>query len=49
MALGYYFTPKNMGPDVYDEGETLIPILTELGVDPGQPHVAEVHNVIVGS
>jgi hypothetical protein len=92
MALGYYFNPRNMGPDVYDEvirrleaagagappgrsyhcafqgengldvfdvwdseeqfnafGETLMPILSELGVDPGQPHVAEVHNVIVGS
>lgn len=29
-------------------GETLMPILTELGVDPGQPVVAEVHNIIVG-
>jgi hypothetical protein len=29
-------------------GTTLIPILTGLGVDPGQPMVAEVHNVIQG-
>jgi hypothetical protein len=29
-------------------GETLIPIMAELGTDPGQPQVAEVHNVIVG-
>jgi hypothetical protein len=29
-------------------GETLIPILAELGVDPGEPHPAEIHNVIVG-
>ena len=29
-------------------GQTLMPILQELGVDPGQPDVAEVHNVIVG-
>jgi hypothetical protein len=29
-------------------GETLMPILGELGVDPGQPSVSEVHNVIVG-
>jgi hypothetical protein len=29
-------------------GQTLMPILQELGVDPGQPEVAEVHNVIVG-
>jgi hypothetical protein len=29
-------------------GATLIPILTGLGVDPGQPMVAPVHNVIEG-
>jgi hypothetical protein len=29
-------------------GQTLIPILSELGVDPGQPMAAEVHNVIRG-
>jgi hypothetical protein len=29
-------------------GQTLLPILGELGVDPGQPHIAEVHNIIVG-
>jgi hypothetical protein len=29
-------------------GETLLPILSELGVDPGEPVVAEVHNVILG-
>lgn len=29
-------------------GETLMPILTELGVDPGEPAVAEVHNIITG-
>lgn len=29
-------------------GQTLIPILAELGVDPGQPMAAEVHNVIQG-
>jgi hypothetical protein len=29
-------------------GATLIPILTDLGVDPGQPMVAPVHNVIKG-
>jgi hypothetical protein len=28
-------------------GQTLIPILQELGVDPGQPTVMEVHNVVV--
>ena len=29
-------------------GATLLPILTELGVDPGQPHVAGVRNIIEG-
>jgi quinol monooxygenase YgiN len=29
-------------------GATLMPILTELGVDPGTPMVAPVHNVIEG-
>jgi hypothetical protein len=29
-------------------GETLMPILGELGVDPGQPHISEVHNIIQG-
>ncbi len=29
-------------------GATLLPILTELGVDPGTPMVAPVHNIIKG-
>jgi len=29
-------------------GETLMPILGEVGLDPGQPQVAEVHNIISG-
>ena len=29
-------------------GATLMPILTELGVDPGAPAVMAVHNMIVG-
>jgi hypothetical protein len=29
-------------------GETLIPIMQELGTDPGEPQVAEIYNVIVG-
>lgn len=29
-------------------GETLMPIMAELGADPGEPTVAEIHNVIVG-
>jgi hypothetical protein len=29
-------------------GETLQPILQEVGLDPGQPHVMPMHNVITG-
>jgi hypothetical protein len=35
--------------EAFDEfGETLIPIMAELGTDPGEPQVSEVHNIIVG-
>ena len=29
-------------------GQTLIPIMTELGVDPGQPEIATIYNIIKG-
>ena len=29
-------------------GETLVPIMTALGADPGQPMVSKVHNIIPG-
>jgi quinol monooxygenase YgiN len=29
-------------------GQTLVPILSELGVDPGEPMASPVHNVIEG-
>jgi hypothetical protein len=29
-------------------GETLVPIMTDLGADPGQPQVSPVHNLIKG-
>lgn len=29
-------------------GETLVPIMTALGADPGQPTVSTVHNIIEG-
>jgi hypothetical protein len=29
-------------------GATLVPIMTELGADPGQPMIAPVRNIIVG-
>jgi hypothetical protein len=29
-------------------GATLVPIMTELGADPGKPMVAPVHNIIKG-
>jgi len=49
-----YGDPNNvMVTDIWDRvenfekfGATLIPILSELGVDPGQPAVQPVHNVI---
>jgi hypothetical protein len=31
-----------------DFGKTLVPILHSLGVDPGQPEVQEVRNIIIG-
>jgi hypothetical protein len=41
--------------DVYDSeeafaafGETLIPILVEAGIDPGQPMISPIHNIIIG-
>ena len=30
-------------------GKTLMPILGALGIDPGQPQVTEVHNIVRGS
>jgi hypothetical protein len=29
-------------------GATLVPIMTELGADPGQPQVSPVHNIVPG-
>jgi hypothetical protein len=29
-------------------GQTLMPILQQVGLDPGQPEIAEVHNSIAG-
>ena len=29
-------------------GETLVPIMNELGADPGEPTVVEIHNMILG-
>ena len=29
-------------------GETLVPLMTALGADPGQPSVSKVHNIIQG-
>jgi len=29
-------------------GPTLMPILQELGIDPGEPEIIEVHNIIIG-
>jgi hypothetical protein len=29
-------------------GETLMPILGAAGIDPGEPVIAQVHNIIIG-
>jgi len=29
-------------------GQTLMPILGELGIDPGAPHISKVHNIVAG-
>jgi len=29
-------------------GQTLLPIMHSLGVDPGEPNILEVHNIIIG-
>ena len=51
-----YGDPKGVTvTDVWDNmdnfqafGATLVPIMTALGVDPGQPDIQEVHNIIIG-
>jgi hypothetical protein len=54
----FSFTGQAGGIEVFDVwdsmesfekfGETLVPIMNELGADPGQPQVAEIHNIILG-
>ena len=54
----FAFTGQDGGVQVFDVwesreqfdkfGETLVPIMTELGADPGEPMVADIHNVILG-
>jgi hypothetical protein len=54
----FAFTGQNGGIEVFDVwesqeafdkfGETLVPIMSELGADPGEPQVTEIHNVILG-
>ncbi len=51
-----YGDPNNLHvTDIWDNmenfqdfGKTLLPIMDSLAVDPGQPDVQEVHNIIVG-
>jgi hypothetical protein len=48
--------PNNLHvTDVWDSmenfhafGETLVPIMQSMGVDPGQPEIQQVHNIIIG-
>jgi hypothetical protein len=42
------FDVWNSQEDFEKFGETLVPIMSELGSDPGAPLVNEVHNVVVG-
>lgn len=36
-------------PEAFDEfGKTLMPILQDMGLDPGEPSIREVHNIIKG-
>lgn len=55
----YHFAFENDGKiqvlDVWESqqafeafGATLLPIMAELGADPGQPMVSPVHNIILG-
>jgi hypothetical protein len=54
----FAFTGQDGGIEVFDAwesqesfetfGETLVPILNELDTDPGEPQVAEIHNIILG-
>jgi len=54
----FAFTGQEGGIEVFDVwesqdafekfGETLVPIMNELGADPGEPQGAEIHNIIVG-
>ena len=55
----YHFALETDGQiqvfDVWDSkqsfdafGETLVPIMTGLGADPGEPMVSKVHNIIQG-
>lgn len=41
-------TTKGAQESFQSFGETLVPIMSELGADPGEPQVAEIHNVILG-
>jgi hypothetical protein len=54
----FAFTGQDGGIQVFDVwesreqfdkfGETLVPVMAELGANPGEPMVAEIHNVILG-
>jgi hypothetical protein len=54
----FAFTGQDGGIEVFDVwesresfekfGETLVPIMSELGADPGEPQVAEIQNIVLG-
>jgi hypothetical protein len=43
MAIAAYFHPKNMTLTQFNE--VLMPILAEVGVDPGEPAVLPIHKL----
>ena len=44
-----YFNPWESMESFQKFGETLVPVLKKLGVDPGQPQVTRIHSVRNGS
>jgi hypothetical protein len=44
-----YAPPRDSEDQFNAFGETLMPILQEEGIDPGEPDISPVHNVIFGT
>ncbi|HEX8843347.1 MAG TPA: hypothetical protein VF791_01825 [Pyrinomonadaceae bacterium] len=49
MAIAVSFSPQTMTSESFESfGKTLMPVLQELGINPGQPAIGEIHNIIKG-